>query len=115
MQNNPTEILNNYAYATQLDPDWYKGWHIWALANFEVITHLELQKTVLAADAFNIYIKPAVQGQHFSTVLQSIISASLTRPYSSFLPLDRLVSWRLAAGYAATADSLVHLRLRARS
>jgi hypothetical protein len=63
LQNNPTEILSNYAYATQLDPDWYKGWHTWALANFEVITYLEVQKTVLAADAFNVYIKPAVQGE----------------------------------------------------
>jgi FKBP12-rapamycin complex-associated protein len=58
-----------------LDPDWYKGWHIWALANFEVITHLELQKTVLAADAFNIYIKPAVQGESCLLVLCRTISA----------------------------------------
>ncbi|KAF9993671.1 phosphatidylinositol kinase- protein kinase tor1 [Entomortierella chlamydospora] len=35
------DILTPYLYATHLDKDWYKGWHTWALANFEVITFYE--------------------------------------------------------------------------
>lgn len=58
--NNPGEILGNYQFATQLDPDWYKGWHTWALANFEVITHLETSRDILARNAFSRYIVPAV-------------------------------------------------------
>lgn len=27
--------------STQLDPSWYKAWHTWALANFEVVGYLE--------------------------------------------------------------------------
>lgn len=62
-QNQPSAILENYAVATQLDPDWYKGWHIWALANFEVITYLENRKDVLTREAFATYIVPAVRGR----------------------------------------------------
>ncbi|GHJ88255.1 hypothetical protein NliqN6_4657 [Naganishia liquefaciens] len=58
--NNPGEILGNYQFATQLDPEWYKGWHTWALANFEVITHLETSQDILARNAFSRYIVPAV-------------------------------------------------------
>ncbi|KAG0345157.1 phosphatidylinositol kinase- protein kinase tor1 [Podila humilis] len=35
------DILTPYLYATHLDKDWYKAWHTWALANFEVITFYE--------------------------------------------------------------------------
>lgn len=31
------QILNDYAAATQLAPDWYKAWHAWAYMNFETV------------------------------------------------------------------------------
>ena len=31
-------IINSYAEATELQKDWYKAWHSWALANFEVVS-----------------------------------------------------------------------------
>jgi FKBP12-rapamycin complex-associated protein len=31
------EILSCYASATQHNPKWYKAWHAWALANFDVV------------------------------------------------------------------------------
>ncbi|ERT00909.1 Atypical/PIKK/FRAP protein kinase [Sporothrix schenckii ATCC 58251] len=34
------EVLSNYAHATQHNPKWYKAWHAWALANFEVVEFL---------------------------------------------------------------------------
>jgi serine/threonine-protein kinase mTOR len=30
------DILASYSAATQLNPKWYKAWHAWALANFEI-------------------------------------------------------------------------------
>jgi FKBP12-rapamycin complex-associated protein len=63
LKNNPEEILENYSYATQLDPDWYKAWHTWALANFEVISYLEQSKEPLKSQAFEKHIVPAVQGK----------------------------------------------------
>lgn len=35
------DILHSYLLATHYDPSWYKAWHTWALANFEVISHME--------------------------------------------------------------------------
>ncbi|CAG8464548.1 8437_t:CDS:10, partial [Paraglomus occultum] len=35
------DILKSYEAATRFDKNWYKAWHAWALANFEVITHFE--------------------------------------------------------------------------
>ncbi|CAK7232972.1 phosphatidylinositol kinase-related protein kinase tor1 [Sporothrix eucalyptigena] len=34
------DVLANYAHATQYNPKWYKAWHAWALANFEVVQYL---------------------------------------------------------------------------
>ncbi|CAK7565397.1 MAG: phosphatidylinositol kinase-related protein kinase tor1 [Sporothrix epigloea] len=34
------EVLTNYAQATRYNPKWYKAWHAWALANFEVVQYL---------------------------------------------------------------------------
>lgn len=35
---NPDAILGSYLLATHFDDQWYKAWHNWALANFEVIS-----------------------------------------------------------------------------
>lgn len=35
---NPDAILGSYLLATHFDDNWYKAWHNWALANFEVIS-----------------------------------------------------------------------------
>ncbi|KAF9647181.1 atypical/PIKK/FRAP protein kinase [Thelephora ganbajun] len=40
---NTAEILHLYLLATHFDPTWYKAWHTWALANFEVISFMETQ------------------------------------------------------------------------
>ncbi|KIK61711.1 hypothetical protein GYMLUDRAFT_42743 [Collybiopsis luxurians FD-317 M1] len=39
-----TNILSCYVHATRHDPDWYKAWHTWALANVEVVNYLENQR-----------------------------------------------------------------------
>ncbi|EMD30507.1 hypothetical protein CERSUDRAFT_145921, partial [Gelatoporia subvermispora B] len=40
---NIKDILQCYALATHYDPRWYKAWHTYALANFEVVGFLESQ------------------------------------------------------------------------
>ncbi|KAJ7696596.1 armadillo-type protein [Mycena rosella] len=42
-QQHYTEILNSYLLATHYDGEWYKAWHTWALANFEVIGVMKTQ------------------------------------------------------------------------
>lgn len=34
------DVLNSYANATKYNPRWYKAWHAWALANFEIVQRL---------------------------------------------------------------------------
>ncbi|KAJ3577200.1 hypothetical protein NPX13_g3370 [Xylaria arbuscula] len=34
------DILTSYSKATQYNPKWYKAWHAWALANFEIVQNL---------------------------------------------------------------------------
>ncbi|KAI1796782.1 atypical/PIKK/FRAP protein kinase [Ganoderma leucocontextum] len=41
---NIKDILQSYYLATHYDPAWYKAWHTWALANFEVVGFLENQQ-----------------------------------------------------------------------
>jgi serine/threonine-protein kinase mTOR len=35
------EILHAYLLATRYDPQWYRAWYTWALANFEVVGYME--------------------------------------------------------------------------
>ncbi len=69
-QRNVKDILHSYLLATHYDPNWYKAWHTWALANFEVVNHLLNQAETKAADVMGAtlvsHIIPAVQGNgHF--------------------------------------------------
>ncbi|KAJ4073163.1 phosphatidylinositol kinase- protein kinase tor1, partial [Fusarium oxysporum] len=34
------DILTSYSQATKYNPRWYKAWHAWALANFEIVQTL---------------------------------------------------------------------------
>lgn len=43
---NPDAILGSYLLATHFDGKWYKAWHNWALANFDVISLLTSQRKV---------------------------------------------------------------------
>jgi phosphatidylinositol kinase/protein kinase (PI-3 family) len=65
-QRNVKDILHSYLLATHYDPNWYKAWHTWALANFEVVNHLLNQAETKAADVMGTtlvpHIVPAVQG-----------------------------------------------------
>ena len=40
---NVEDILHAYFLATHYDPVWYKAWHTWGLANFDVVAHSEPQ------------------------------------------------------------------------
>ncbi len=60
------DILQNYFQATHYNPKWYKAWHAWALANFEVvqalITRSEGQTSRADQAAIISHVVPAVEG-----------------------------------------------------
>ncbi|CEJ79844.1 Putative FKBP12-rapamycin complex-associated protein [[Torrubiella] hemipterigena] len=60
------EILASYAQATKYNPRWYKAWHAWALANFEIVQALTARgEGQTGRNHQNIivdHIVPAIQG-----------------------------------------------------
>lgn len=40
-------ILGSYMLATHFDPQWYKAWHNWAIANFEVVSLAQREAAAL--------------------------------------------------------------------
>ncbi|KAG0095495.1 phosphatidylinositol kinase- protein kinase tor1 [Podila epicladia] len=67
-------ILVLYQYAAHLGQDWYKAWHTWALANFDVISHLEMNPSTNASgsgDLIQRYVIPSVEGFFKSIALSA--------------------------------------------
>ncbi|RYC60186.1 hypothetical protein CHU98_g6031 [Xylaria longipes] len=69
------DILTSYSKATQYNPKWYKAWHAWALANFEIVQALTSpgdRKTPRPDPALIIsHVVPAVTGFFKSIALSS--------------------------------------------
>ncbi|KAI9272821.1 armadillo-type protein [Phascolomyces articulosus] len=59
------DILRSFLLATRFDQSWYKAWHAWALANFDIIDYhekLHQEDQQLPPHIFGMYVVPAVQG-----------------------------------------------------
>lgn len=69
------EIIASYAHAKSYNPGWYKAWHAWALANFEVVTAITSQanrETAILPNAVVMdHVVPAVAGFFKSIALSS--------------------------------------------
>ena len=69
------ETIDAYAHATTYDKGWYKAWHTWALANFEVVTALttyaKRSSTSLPQSMNADHVVPAVRGFFKSIALSS--------------------------------------------
>ncbi|KAK6543250.1 phosphatidylinositol kinase- protein kinase tor1, variant 2 [Orbilia ellipsospora] len=59
---NVQEVLRSYWLATHYNKDWYKAWHAWALANFEVVTNRDLREISSSSEMLNNHVVPAVRG-----------------------------------------------------
>ncbi|KEY75200.1 hypothetical protein S7711_01639 [Stachybotrys chartarum IBT 7711] len=69
------DILTSYSQATKYNPQWYKAWHAWALANFEIVQTLWARNEghLSRADQTMIieHVVPAVQGFFKSIALSA--------------------------------------------
>ena len=72
------DILSAYAAATTYNQTWYKAWHAWALANFEVVTAMTSQPDREAATVSQTmivdHVIPAIRGFFHSIDLSSTSS-----------------------------------------
>ncbi|KAL9635499.1 MAG: hypothetical protein Q9164_003418, partial [Protoblastenia rupestris] len=59
-------IIGAYAEATEYNKDWYKAWHSWALANFEIVTattaRAKGENALIPHSTVIEHVVPAVQG-----------------------------------------------------
>lgn len=69
------DVIDAYERATTYHQDWYKAWHSWALANFEVVTaattQAKRQNASLPPSLVTDHVVPAVQGFFKSIALSS--------------------------------------------
>ena len=72
------DILASYSAATHYNQEWYKAWHAWALANFEVVTAItsqaERETAILPQATIVDHVVPAVRGFFQSIALSSTSS-----------------------------------------
>ncbi|OAL49589.1 ARM repeat-containing protein [Pyrenochaeta sp. DS3sAY3a] len=72
------EILSAYAAATRYNQNWYKAWHAWALANFEVINSItskaDRETTDVPSNMVHDHVVPAIHGFFKSIALSSTSS-----------------------------------------
>lgn len=65
------DVIDSYRRATELDRGWYKAWHAWALANFDVISHHERLGNNITPQMIAASIVPSVKGFFRSIALAS--------------------------------------------
>ncbi|KAF4471356.1 fkbp12-rapamycin complex-associated [Fusarium albosuccineum] len=69
------DILASYSQATKYNPRWYKAWHAWALANFEIVQALAARNEghLSRADQSTVieHVVPAVKGFFKSIALSA--------------------------------------------
>ncbi|KAF2487814.1 TOR1 phosphatidylinositol 3-kinase [Neohortaea acidophila] len=69
------DVLHSYYAATRYNENWYKAWHAWALANFEVVTALTSEAGREEADVpqhiVHDHVVPAIKGFFKSIALSS--------------------------------------------
>ncbi|KAJ3373228.1 phosphatidylinositol kinase- protein kinase tor1 [Kappamyces sp. JEL0680] len=56
------ETLRSYLAATHYDRNWYKAWHAWAFANFEVVSYHEKIQEHIPTNVLIQHVVPSVQG-----------------------------------------------------
>ena len=72
------EVIDAYARATTYNMNWYKAWHSWALANFEVVTAASIQakkdNSNIGEQTIIHHVVPAIKGFFKSIALISTSS-----------------------------------------
>eukprot|EP01114_Cavostelium_apophysatum_P008931 TRINITY_DN21_c0_g1_i4.p1 TRINITY_DN21_c0_g1~~TRINITY_DN21_c0_g1_i4.p1 ORF type:complete len:850 (-),score=225.26 TRINITY_DN21_c0_g1_i4:63-2612(-) len=67
------EIIKSFKYATELDSNWYKAWHSWAMVNFEAVAVYEKAGTPQEGKA-QTHLIPAIKGFFRSIALSPALS-----------------------------------------
>ena len=98
------DVLRCYMLSTRLDPKWYKGWHAWALANSEVVSHYARNQSTesdapIPQEIFTGHLVPSVRAFFQSIALS---------PSSSLQDTLRLLTLWFKYGQHAEISAAVH-------
>jgi len=107
------DILQCYVLATRYDPEWYKAWHTWALANVDYVSYLESQ----SADN-GMHGPPPIVFNHAVQAIDGNILALINHTedtdykHDRFVPVYFIAQSRRTSGHAEVADTLVQIWLQ---
>jgi FKBP12-rapamycin complex-associated protein len=87
------EILAAYNAATRYNQNWYKAWHAWALANFEVVTSYTSQ-----GDRENVEIPTSIVQGHVVPAIEGFFKSISLSSSSSLQDTLRLLTLWFAHG-----------------
>lgn len=96
------EILASYHAATKFDPKWYKAWHAWAFANFEVVNSLSS-----AADRESADIAPTVIADHVVPAIEGFFKSIDLTSTSSLQDTLRLLTLWFAHGSHQEVNNVI--------
>lgn len=108
-----SSILGSFLLATHFDPKWYKAWHNWALANFEVVSPQSKHRQNYLASNKNLSIQNSNQ-VNMNMVLRYVVPAvkgffhSIALSYSNPLQdtLRLLTLWLDYGGVEEVSNAL---------
>ncbi|KAK7056413.1 phosphatidylinositol kinase-related protein kinase tor1 [Paramarasmius palmivorus] len=81
------DILRCYILATQYDPEWYKAWHTWALANIEVVNYLDSQ-----IENGSKSVSPLTVAEHAVAAIEGLFESILLRNQDALQDTLRLLT-----------------------
>lgn len=87
------DIITAYEEATTYQKDWYKAWHSWALANFEVVTAV-----MTKAKKHNIGIAQSVVADHVVPAVRGFVKSIALSSSSSLQDTLRFLTLWFAHG-----------------
>ncbi|KAK6836444.1 armadillo-type protein [Apiospora arundinis] len=100
---NVQDILTSYSKATQYNPKWYKAWHAWALANFEIVQAVGSSSVTGAVSRMD----PAVVVGHVVQAVQGFFKSIALSSGSSLQDTLRLLTLWFAHGGSSEVNTAV--------
>ncbi|KAK7963971.1 FKBP12-rapamycin complex-associated protein [Apiospora saccharicola] len=100
---NVQDILTSYSKATQYNPKWYKAWHAWALANFEIVQAIGIPSVNGAISRMD----PAVVVGHVVQAVQGFFKSIALSSGSSLQDTLRLLTLWFAHGGSSEVNTAV--------
>lgn len=96
------EVLRAYTEAKRYNPRWYKAWHGWALANFEIVSNLNAR-----AEREHVSIDPSVVEKHVVPAIRGFFKSIALSAGSSLQDTLRLLTLWFSHGGSAGVNSAV--------